>query len=89
MKNLFLLIALMMINAFALKAENKIIALNTNNTSLIYSIDKSGKLSFQYYGKLIKDVTPFGGIKLYTLNGRRDLGNEAYPTNEKSGLSRQ
>lgn len=82
MKNLFIFITFVLVNAFALNAENKIITINTNHTTLIYAVDQTGKLNFQYYGKRINDVTPFAGKKLNTQSSaRRDVGYEAYPAN--------
>src|SRR5674476_702309 len=82
MKNLLFFIAIVLLNTYSLSAENKVIIINTNHTSLIYAVDQTGKLNFQYYGKRINDANFLSRKKLNTQsNASRDVGYEAYPAN--------
>jgi len=82
MKNLLFFIAIVLLNTYSLSAENKVILINTNHTSLIYAVDQTGKLNFQYYGKRINDANFLSRKKLNTQsNASRDVGYEAYPAN--------
>ncbi|MFB6343506.1 alpha-galactosidase [Saccharicrinis sp. FJH62] len=57
-----------------------VIPIHTKGTSLVYSVDKTNRLVFQYYGSRIEDIKPFYNQQSYRkLDTNRDLSYEAYP----------
>ncbi len=62
------------------KAE-EVVAIDTDNSSLIYTINHSNQLIFCYYGQKIDDKEAFSLIESYNkVDTNRDLSYEAYPT---------
>lgn len=58
-----------------------VIPVQTEGTSLVYAVDQNQRLVFQYYGKKIKNASPFYHQQSYRkLDTDRDLSYEAYPT---------
>lgn len=57
----------------SLKADDRVINLQTNNLSMIMSTDKDQSLIFQYFGRKIVDASPFIAKKTYR---RWDYGTD-------------
>ncbi|WP_321347832.1 alpha-galactosidase [uncultured Draconibacterium sp.] len=82
-KNTILLsFILLILLATAAKGQNtKVIEINTKSTSLVYAVDRSGRLIFQYYGKKVEAPENFKQQHTYSKpDTDRDFSYEAYPT---------
>ncbi len=67
---------------FVSMAQNaKVIEINTKSTSLVYAVDQSARLIFQYYGKIVEAPENFKQQHTYPKpDTNRDFSYEAYPT---------
>ncbi|MDR1090708.1 MAG: alpha-galactosidase, partial [Prevotella sp.] len=62
--------------------DNKVCAIHTDHTSLIFTVSENGRLTFRYYGKKLSDESAFVNVKSYgKADTDRDLSYEVYPTN--------
>ena len=63
-------------------AQNtEVIEMHTRSTSLVYAVEQSGRLVFQYYGKATDAPEDFRQQKAYSKpDTDRDFSYEAYPT---------
>lgn len=76
---LFVFFSLLLTQAGA--QQNKVIALETSQTSLIYTVGENGRLDFRYYGNRLNSNESFAAIKSYgKADTKRDLSYEAYPS---------
>ena len=79
MKLIFLCCALLGVQVISAQMS-EIITIKTQNTSLVYSIDKQERLVFQYFGKRIDNTTSFTEREfLQVYNTNRTYSYEAYP----------
>lgn len=77
---LFVLVILFSVS-FVSGQNKKVISVHTQNTSLVYSVDRNNRLIFQYYGKRINEMNSFlehAGYEKPDTN--RDYSYDAYPT---------
>ena len=66
--------------ACASAKETEVISIETNQTSLIFTVNNSNQLIFRYYGEKIEHPEFFSFLKNYNkADTDRDLGYEAYP----------
>ena len=78
---LFSLLLVVLFNFMSVAQNAKVIEINTQSTSLVYAIDQSGRLIFQYYGKKVEAPVNFKQQHTYSKpDTDRDFSYEAYPT---------
>ncbi|RKD90737.1 alpha-galactosidase [Mangrovibacterium diazotrophicum] len=82
LKNLFFCLgAILLISVPAFGQNTSVIEIKTKSTSLVYTVDQSNRLVFQYYGKLVDSTDDFKQHKAYSKpDTNRDFSYEAYPT---------
>jgi alpha-galactosidase len=78
---LFSLLQIVLLGSTSMAQNNKVIEINTQSTSLVYAVDQSGRLIFQYYGKKVEAIENFKQQHTYSKpDTDRDFSYEAYPT---------
>lgn len=80
--SIILLVILCFVTRAVFPQQNKVLKTETGNTTLIYTVDNSGRLVFRYYGTRLADESVFGKVISYNKpDTNRDFSYEAYPTN--------
>lgn len=78
---LFSLLQIVLFGSASMAQNTKVIEINTDRTSLVYAVDHSGRLIFQYYGKKVEATENFKQQHTYSKpDTDRDFSYEAYPT---------
>ncbi|SES90258.1 alpha-galactosidase [Draconibacterium orientale] len=78
---LFSLLQIVLLGSASLAQNSEVIEINTKSTSLVYAVDQSSRLIFQYYGKKVEAAANFRVQQAYSKpDTDRDFSYEAYPT---------
>jgi len=82
MNNRIIFLLIFFISSQIIISQNKVCSIHTDNTSLVFTVSETGRLTSRYYGKRLSDESVFATVKSYgKADTDRDLSYEAYPTN--------